>query len=41
MNDGILMTVNNVTPNMYKKAFNNFIVPDFLSSHKLKIKQEN
>lgn len=29
-----------VTPNMFTKAFDNLIVPDFLSNHKFKIKQE-
>lgn len=32
--------INSVTPNMFKKAFDYLIVPDFLSNHKPKIKQE-
>ena len=32
--------INSVTSNMFKKAFDDLIVPDFLSNHKPKIKQE-
>lgn len=34
------MEMNSVTRSMFKKAFDNLNVPDFLSSHKFKIKQE-